>query len=384
MALIFRRGSASCPADGGSTHTTTNGQQYEIYCNVSFLGDDLPSYPAESFEECIEACDNYIMDPNNGNGAACVAAVYGANNPNGNKCYLKFQITDVNDNDGGLESARRVQYPINGDSIFSVFSTPQAPFPTPPPTPVVRPSSATPTQVLSPAIAILPPASHIAPGSPAVSLAASPAPTPVVSSPSQVSISSSSGTSVVLTYTAPLQAIGPSQTPSSSPSLSSMSSSSSLAVNIIPDVLGISTQTPLASSTSSLRSITPTSSTSTVPTLARGSSPYHPNSNNSTPAGTSSHDTSSAAEISSAAKAGIAIAITILILALVASLMLLLRQRRRQKNAESLALSHEVAMFARLGKTKWTGLHELAGDAPEIREMDARPLSVRKSRYDFD
>ena len=135
---------ALCPQGNGTTIITSTGLQYELYCGIAFPGSDLPATTVQSYKACIEACDGYSRDQSVEGGANCVAAQYGANNPNGGNCYLKYQIEAINWGDGGMSSARRIQYGFFGPPIYSEFSA-IAPsssiFPTPAPNTKAVPSS---------------------------------------------------------------------------------------------------------------------------------------------------------------------------------------------------------------------------------------------------
>ena len=142
---------ASCPTGNGTTYITPEGLQYELYCDYNFNGEDLPATDATSYADCIASCDGYTMDKGEANGANCVAAVFGAADPNGesitsvhpvkesrpdaiigNACWLKYQITDVQTGGNEVYAARRVEYQFNGPAVYTNFI---APSPSPSPTP---------------------------------------------------------------------------------------------------------------------------------------------------------------------------------------------------------------------------------------------------------
>lgn len=91
MISIYSRDDASCPTGNGTTYTSQRGFPYELYCDFDFGGDDLPSTDAKTYSDCIGSCDSYIMDESQASGANCVAAVFGAADPNGTlKVFISF------------------------------------------------------------------------------------------------------------------------------------------------------------------------------------------------------------------------------------------------------------------------------------------------------
>jgi hypothetical protein len=85
---LAARDDASCPTGNGTIWTSPQGFQYELYCDYNFPGNDLPATPAKSFSECIETCDAYKQDEAVLSGANCIAAIYGAANPNGKQVEI--------------------------------------------------------------------------------------------------------------------------------------------------------------------------------------------------------------------------------------------------------------------------------------------------------
>ena len=86
-SVLDRQSDASCPQDNG-TVWSADGYSWDILCNYDFPGNDLPTKPASSLTQCIDACNNYEQDEKYQDGASCVAVVYGAANPNGRICIL--------------------------------------------------------------------------------------------------------------------------------------------------------------------------------------------------------------------------------------------------------------------------------------------------------
>ena len=131
MSVLNYRDEASCPTGNGTTYTSSAGFQYELYCNFDYKGKDLPSTDAKTYSACIDSCDSYSMDESEQDGANCVAAVFGAGDPNGgfayfssiansvigqslmlhpftgNQCWLKYAIDTVGTGGHMVYAARR-------------------------------------------------------------------------------------------------------------------------------------------------------------------------------------------------------------------------------------------------------------------------------------
>ena len=81
-------------------YSPASGTAYNLYCGYVDLGDNLYyAHNTSSFSECISFCDTY-QDPNNdavGSSSAgtCVAANWGAYNPNGANCFLHVAASDI-------------------------------------------------------------------------------------------------------------------------------------------------------------------------------------------------------------------------------------------------------------------------------------------------
>ena len=110
----------------GDYYADPDGAEYQIYCSTDFPGSDLIAIQADSAQNCLFACSEYISDPTIQNGDSCVAASYNPGNPGGN-CYLKYDVTDINPYDGDIISGRLVSYqPRNALTTVSASSAPGA------------------------------------------------------------------------------------------------------------------------------------------------------------------------------------------------------------------------------------------------------------------
>jgi len=110
----------------GDYYADPDGAEYQIYCSTDFPGSDLIAIQADSAQNCLFACSEYISDPTIQNGDSCVAASYNPGNPGGN-CYLKYDVTDINPYDGDIISGRLVSYqPRNALTTVSATSAPGA------------------------------------------------------------------------------------------------------------------------------------------------------------------------------------------------------------------------------------------------------------------
>jgi len=82
-----------CPTSNGTIYTSTRGQNYAIACDIDYLGNDLHFILAGSFNECVQQCDTYNLQPSSGNG--CVAALFVPSRVHDtNDCYLKSAVND--------------------------------------------------------------------------------------------------------------------------------------------------------------------------------------------------------------------------------------------------------------------------------------------------
>ena len=105
----LKRDTASCPAANGTLITRGDGHQYALYCGSSFEGLDIPAVHTNSFDECLQACDEYPPSQSVEGGAACVGATFGSGNRGGN-CYLKYGIGNISTSDSNLQSGRQLPY----------------------------------------------------------------------------------------------------------------------------------------------------------------------------------------------------------------------------------------------------------------------------------
>ncbi|KAL9638765.1 MAG: hypothetical protein Q9164_001355 [Protoblastenia rupestris] len=157
-------GSPSTPTSGGSSPPTPisrfpcpdlDNEQYiigntanvfTVRCDVNYLGNDLITPHYDNFDDCIDACDTYIPDPNVVSGAGCVAVSWGEGNVGGN-CYLKYAVGQVVTNDLGFDSAQTVTYipPSPTTSAFGASSPSGSPSTAPTNNPEDGPSSPTDT-----------------------------------------------------------------------------------------------------------------------------------------------------------------------------------------------------------------------------------------------
>ncbi len=91
----------------------------ELYQGIDFPGADLPppaaskrlrkrAYVANSAEDCMPFCVNYVPFPDVARGARCVAASYDGL-PNGS-CYLKHSIAAVNEAGGRFKAGKFASY----------------------------------------------------------------------------------------------------------------------------------------------------------------------------------------------------------------------------------------------------------------------------------
>ena len=96
-------------ACSSGTYSDASGHQYQVYCGTDFPGNDLTTPHVSSLADCLNACDNYVPSASVAGGQSCVAVSYGAGNVGGN-CYLKYAITTINYGDGGIDSARMINY----------------------------------------------------------------------------------------------------------------------------------------------------------------------------------------------------------------------------------------------------------------------------------
>ncbi|KAJ5055029.1 hypothetical protein J3E74DRAFT_181371, partial [Bipolaris maydis] len=82
----------TCPADNGSTYTTTCGAKYAVECAQDRYGNDIPNglFFVDSYESCLEKCDQM---------SGCVAISFvprppGVHSP----CYTKYSTGTIRPN----------------------------------------------------------------------------------------------------------------------------------------------------------------------------------------------------------------------------------------------------------------------------------------------
>ena len=374
--LIPRGGTASCPSGDGTTYTSSDGQQYELYCETSFSGDDLPSSSAQTFTDCIAACDNFVPSQSNGGGAECVSVTFGAVDPNGNRCWLHYSITDVLNDWQTYYSARNVQYAVGGDAVYSPFAPAAAsptaipvssPAPSPPPSSQQSPPESSPKVEASnaPESAAPPPSSS----APAASSSSPPSVTPSIShakaTQENTPTSTSSTSTSRLTQTQ-------SSTSSSTGSITSTSSTLSLHTEG-------PTQTATVTSEDTQLFNTVTATATAVPSPSSGPGAGTP-------------------LLSTTAKVGIGVAFAVLFLLFLALAGILLRQRHHRRRDLAVRRSNEAHGLEfspagprggashtsnELGPQYWPSekeagvpwrivhVHELHGDAPGVSELES-------------
>ncbi|KAI4179039.1 MAG: hypothetical protein L6R41_008071, partial [Letrouitia leprolyta] len=132
--------STSC----GGTYRDLLGVSWHVDCSTAYPGNDLPAVTVTSFENCLEACDNYTPSQTVANGARCFAVTYGIRT-GGGECYLKSNITETL-TIGGQDSAYKIESGVRPP--ISTSNTPVSPTPTTPP-PNTTPSN-TPSTVTTP------------------------------------------------------------------------------------------------------------------------------------------------------------------------------------------------------------------------------------------
>lgn len=112
-----------CPDLDGTSYTDATGSSYKIQCSTNYAGNDLPAVHADTFVGCLRVCDNYVPEPSAASKASCIGVTWGAGNPGGN-CYLKYQITTINTDDGGLSSGYYANYTLPKSAVTSQGSSP--------------------------------------------------------------------------------------------------------------------------------------------------------------------------------------------------------------------------------------------------------------------
>ena len=121
-----------CPDLDGTSYTDATGSSYNIQCSTNYPGNDLPAVHADTFEECLRACDTYVPEHSATRNGFCIGVSLEARNPGGN-CYLKHQITTLITNDDGLSSAYYINYTLPKSAVTSQGSNASANTHTPTP-----------------------------------------------------------------------------------------------------------------------------------------------------------------------------------------------------------------------------------------------------------
>lgn len=112
-----------CPDLDGTLYTDVTGSSYKIQCSTDYPGNDLPAVHADTFEGCLRNCDTYVPEPSASSETPCIGVSWGAGNPGGN-CYLKYQITTIDTNDGGLSSGYYVNYTLPKSAVTTQGGSP--------------------------------------------------------------------------------------------------------------------------------------------------------------------------------------------------------------------------------------------------------------------
>ncbi|KAL8938042.1 MAG: hypothetical protein Q9211_003393 [Gyalolechia sp. 1 TL-2023] len=83
-----------CPLSNGQQFIDRSGTVYDVTCSCEYPGFDLATPHYDAFQDCINACDTYVPDPNIAGGQDCVAATWSYGEPGGN-CFLKYAIGEI-------------------------------------------------------------------------------------------------------------------------------------------------------------------------------------------------------------------------------------------------------------------------------------------------
>lgn len=120
----------ACPGLDGTSSTDATSSSYNIQCSTNYPGNDLPAVHADTFEDCLRACDTYVPELSAANNGSCIGVSWEAGNPGGN-CFLKYQTTTLITNDDGLSSGYYINYTlpksavtIQGSSTSAITRTP--------------------------------------------------------------------------------------------------------------------------------------------------------------------------------------------------------------------------------------------------------------------
>jgi len=157
--------SHTCP-DHGGVYSDTIGHLFNITCGSEVVYSDLLAVRNDTLSNCMLACADYVPNELVEQGASCVAINFVATHP-GLNCYLKYEVTEINYGNKGIECAVRLGYlpanppqsvsfnqgvpSITGLPTTSPFASSQTSVWTHPPPSSVYGASPTPSAQLSPA-----------------------------------------------------------------------------------------------------------------------------------------------------------------------------------------------------------------------------------------
>ena len=111
-----------CPAGNGTTYLSEEFKFYQIICDIDFLGNDHPFLHVNSFESCVQACDE--LNAKEGS-EVCLAALFVPTRLFGmDDCYLKYSVQHPTVASLGIEGAILVTAPqSSASSAFGSFSS---------------------------------------------------------------------------------------------------------------------------------------------------------------------------------------------------------------------------------------------------------------------
>lgn len=82
--------SSLCPSGNGTSYTSKANDQYRIICDVDYVSRDLPFQLANTFADCVSACDAYNTKAGS---IQCIAALFVLSRVGDtDDCYLKYSI----------------------------------------------------------------------------------------------------------------------------------------------------------------------------------------------------------------------------------------------------------------------------------------------------
>lgn len=110
-----------CPAGNGTTYLSEEFKAYQIICDTDFLGNDHPFRHVNSFESCVQACDE--LNTKEGS-KVCLAALFVPTRLFGmDDCYLKYSIQHPTATSLGIEGAVLVTVPQSSASSASASAS---------------------------------------------------------------------------------------------------------------------------------------------------------------------------------------------------------------------------------------------------------------------